>query len=194
MPQSEAGTLGRPRVQAGLRELQTRPRAWRGPGWEVGQSPQRLGMHPSAHKRSQRNRVVFLGNQVSVRSPVLPKWQNLDLVPGLCPRANVRTQARVPKGCSGLSYPQGHPVLSDGSAYQACSPLRVKAQEAAKLCPPHSSLPSSPRPSPGQAQCISRSARWSPEATQPGLKPFLPKRFHVFIRKPGPAHYSYLSH
>lgn len=73
MPQREAGTLGRPRAQVGLGELQTRPSAWQGPRWEVSQSPQRLGMHLSAPKRSQRNRVVFLGNQVSIGSPILSK-------------------------------------------------------------------------------------------------------------------------
>lgn len=73
MPQSEAGTLGRPWAQAGLGELQTRPSAWRGLGWGVGQSPQRLGMHLSASKRSQRDSVVFFGNQVSVEPLILPK-------------------------------------------------------------------------------------------------------------------------
>lgn len=73
MPQSEAGTLGRPWAQAGLGELQTRPSTWRGLGWGVGQSPQRLGMHLSAPKRSQRDSVVFFGNQVSVEPLILPK-------------------------------------------------------------------------------------------------------------------------
>lgn len=59
MPQSEAGTLGRPWAQAGLGELQTRPSAWRGLGWGVGQSPQRLGMHLSAPKRSEKQRCFL---------------------------------------------------------------------------------------------------------------------------------------